>query len=397
MEDRMSGSNVTAAMLDESAAGMGGSRKKPRLWLVGLTAIVGLAAIIVAGNPGWFGQKSWPLTSVVPSVLVNLGTALIIAALLVFLEPAFTKRVRLIVEGATNAAEERVMQQVTNLQQHVDTLTERTAEELRNRDAQTDRALVTLTESPSFEGVTRVLEQANDLNALADGIATVQGGTDPPDDKEPDLDNPLSVRVRFLWGTRPGEPEPSLLVQAVCEQSEYLFASLKLDESRADSNDYLCSEIPWNSTDTAEHIGVQLITDLRSKNLYRGAETLDWGKTLSELARTIAVAVATRRGGESRWPRSTLFELVGNDWAITKMGLEYKGKKEFGPVFYSDDFPTMFPSGRDYESGAESIPRLPSPDGPQPSERVLIRAAAYLPLRPSPNTPEGWRPQRSGT
>jgi hypothetical protein len=360
-----------------------------RLSVVLLTIVLGVALIIIAGNPGWFGLKSWPLAQ---SVLVNFGTAFVLAAVLVLLQPAFKRTV----QKAVNTAVRPVTGKVTDLQERVDTLTERTNNLLRARDERVDQNIMALDDSPSFETITAALQDANDMKAFVDGIATVQGGKDPSDDRDVDLGNPLSVRVRFLWGSHPGAPDASLLVQVVCDQGQYLNAHPEFYGSPLDNNDQKVYEIVWQPGNPPEDVGAEIRQGLVSEGLYRGGDAFEWGKTIIELKRTISVAVASRRGGE--WPTAPLFEVVGDDWAITREGVEYRYSREFGPVFMEEDFPSIYPGGPNYNVPDFTFRWPPqSPSGvPQPSDRVLTRAAAYLPLRNfPPNTPTGWKPIRT--
>jgi hypothetical protein len=286
---------------------------------------------------------------------------------------------------------------VTDLRERVGTLTEKTAAVVHAEDERVDRNIAAVSESPSFETITEALQIANYMNAFVDGIATVQGGTDPADDKVVDLENPLSVRVRFLWGNHPGATGPSLLVQVVCDEDLYLSAHQELIENGfypRNNNDRLCCEIVWKPDSRAENVGAQIRAALISEGIYRGEATFEWGKAITELRRTISVAIASRRGGA--WLAASLGELVGDDWAITRAGVEYKYQQEFGPVFMEEDFPSWYPGGRDYHDPESSwhLPQSP-PEVPKPSDRLLTRAAAYLPLRNSPNTPGGWNPIRT--
>jgi hypothetical protein len=74
---------------------------------------------------------------------------------------------------------------------------------------------------------------------------------------------------------------------------------------------------------------------------------------------------------------------VGDDWAITTAGVEYR--PEPWPVLYPEEFPSFDSGGR---SDREAYPRVA--DGiPQPDDRLVDRAAAYLPLREIATTPAG--------
>jgi hypothetical protein len=261
-------------------------------------------------------------------------------------------------------------------------------EPTRTADEQPDGVLATLGQSPSFETVTRVLETVNNLNGLAGGIATVQGGTDDP------AGDALSMRVRFLWGTSPSAPEPALLIQAVSQVNErYYFNHLELqrDSEIIGNDDRLYTETFWEPGQPPDDVGSRLITGLMGEGAFQGKETLDWDKALAELARTLGV-VLTSRKGEVRWPMAQLFELIGDDWAITTAGVEYR--TELRPVFFPEQFPS-WGSGQQTDGHIGEFSWRPPevPAGiPPPSERLWQRASAYLPLRDIPTTPAGWRP-----
>ncbi|HEY8766862.1 MAG TPA: hypothetical protein VIP09_06330 [Dehalococcoidia bacterium] len=91
------------------------------------------------------------------------------------------------------AAQEPVVKEVADLRQRVQTLADQTKELVRTKDEQMNRALRAVTEVPSFESVTEALAIAQGLGALAAGIATVQGGTDPIGWKDAD-DGPKKAR-----------------------------------------------------------------------------------------------------------------------------------------------------------------------------------------------------------
>jgi hypothetical protein len=179
----------------------------------------------------------------------------------------------------------------------------------RTADEQTADVLAALAQSPSFETVTRAIETVNDLNGLAGGIATVQGGTDDP------AGDTLSMRVRFLWGTRPGEPGPSLVIQAVCGavNRRYLLTHPELREKGwVDTDDRLYAQASWAAGQPPEDVGSRLRQDLMRQGLFEGESSLDWDKALGELARTLRVVVASRRGKHNGRPRPS-----SNSWATT--------------------------------------------------------------------------------
>jgi hypothetical protein len=248
--------------------------------------------------------------------------------------------------------------------------------------------LADLARSPSFQTVTRALEAVNDLNGLAGGIATVQAGTD---DVSGDV---LGMRVRFLWGTSPAASEPSLLIQAVSEVNHrYYYNNPELQQGsvRIGNDDRLYAHTLWAENEPPEAVAARLIKDLMRRGAYQGNATLEWDKALAELGRTLGIVVAARRG-EAPWPVAPLFELVGDDWAITKAGVEYR--TEPWPVFSPDQFPDWDSSeqaGGSLDEEAWRHPEIPA-GIPPPEERLWKRASAYLPPRDIRTTPAGWRP-----
>lgn len=336
-----------------------------------------------------------------PGVLTEAGVAVLLFGPLLLVGRGIERALDTVHEAQRHTEEQQqdlaehqrqTESDVTNLKQRVDNL-------IRARSDESAQMLDTLSKDPSFDAVTKALQLANDMNVLADGIATVQGGTDP-ENVDPNTGRFLSIRVRFLWGRATGAQQPSLLVQAVCDEDQWDWAQMGSEpEHRRNNNDRLCYQLDWLPEQGAEEVGFQIAEALTSKNLYRGgASTFDWDKAISEeLPRTIAVAVESRRGGGQWWPIAPLFELVGDDWAITTVGVEYKHAKNLAPIFLEDEFPARFPGGDDYENEyvyASSV--LHSPSGvPEPSERLLIRAKAHLPVRPDARMPTGWQPIRT--
>ena len=261
-------------------------------------------------------------------------------------------------------------------------------EPTRTADEQTADVLAAFAQSPSFETVTRALETVNNLNGLAGGIATVQGGTD-------DLaGDTLSMRVRFLWGTSPSVSEPALLIQAVSQVNErYYFnhPELQRDLEIIGNDDWLYAETFWEPGQPPDNVGSRLITGLMRESAFQGKKTLDWDKALAELARTLGVVLASRRG-EARWPIAPLFELVSDDWAITTAGAEYRTER--WPVFFPEQFPSWGSGERtDGHIGELSWRPLEVPAGiPPPGDQLWSRASAYLPLRDIRTAPTGWSP-----
>lgn len=378
-----------------------------------VAALVGLGttAILMARYLPWHTPSEW--SSVGPSLLVNLGVALGYSTVLVLLVDPIQRKfrgvVRAEVKDQTKAAVRPLENQVGELGRNVASLGDRIDELLRSRNDKIDRAVAAVQESPSFESVVEALTLANDLNALGTGIATVQGG----DDDVPD--EPLSLRVRFLWGGVPGA-EPSLHVQAVCEGSLYAFLNqdeLGTQNFATNHNDHLIYDHDWEPEQSAEAVFLILRRQVERKNMYFSEKALNWPDTFSELHRSLQLAISSTRGDQGTWRLvGRLLERVG-DWAITTHGVEHPAYAG-GIVFSPSDYPPFYPADGqpefaefvsndlgELENGfptppgqsPQFFPTLKSPPGLPPADgRLYERAGAHLPLRKSPNTPSGWMP-----
>jgi hypothetical protein len=259
-------------------------------------AIIGLAFAL---------EKWYQWTGVAPSTLVNVGTGFLLAGLLFLLERRFTARAEAVVE----AVDERIAQGTRKLETRLDDLQRRTDERIRQQGTRIDEAIEALNHV-SFPAITHALERVNRMGALATSVARVQASADPD-----------GVRLSFAWGTRPAEDRPALLVTA------------EFGGRRGRTGHH--PQIQWLATQTAEEVGARLVDVLS----HDGApdQKLDWPLAISNLQRTLRVAVDSRRQAPGAWHlRGLLIELVGDDWAITQQGLE---GPDHGYILRSTSFP----------------------------------------------------------
>lgn len=134
-------------------------RLRPRWKVLTPVLVVGLGFVVWAVQ--WQGKEAWP------GVFVNVGTGFLLAAVLVFAEPRFTRR---LTSAVTKDVAERVSSQVAEaterrLAAHLDDMDtlfqERVAAQTQARSqAVNDMAY------PTFEAVVAALDAANDLHAL---------------------------------------------------------------------------------------------------------------------------------------------------------------------------------------------------------------------------------------
>ena len=67
-------------------------------------------------------------------------------------------------------------------------------------------------------------------------------------------------------------------------------------------------------------------TSLRQRDRWNGPSTIDWAQIFRDLHQSIVLAVAyKRRDATVEWRlHGGLYELHGQDWAITEAGIEYR-------------------------------------------------------------------------
>jgi hypothetical protein len=295
-------------------------------------AVIGLAFAL---------EKWYQWTGVAPSTLVNVGTGLLLAGLLFLLERRFTARAEAVVE----AVDERIAQRTRKLETRLDDLQRRTDERIRQQGTRDDEAIEAL-DHVSFPAVTHALERVNRMHALATSVARVQASADP-----------AGVRLGFAWGSRtPDEDRPALLVTA--------------DFSSRHGGARRNPQIQWLPTQTAEEIGARLVDMLNHDDA--ADQKFDWPLAISNLHRTLRVAVDSKRRASGAWHlRGLLIELVGDDWAITQEGLE---GPDHGYILRKTSFPRHRDgAGRPSDLGSWIAPPHPAWASPSEWEYLISR------------------------
>lgn len=314
------------------------------------------AALLVEDRWGWQG--------VMPSILVNVGTALGLAGVLFILERRFT--------GTVVRASERVAAQVaqqvghgleqrtTELAARLDSLQEQLDQRLRRRAAEQDAAISTFADDVSFDTLTTMFTEANRSGAVR-GVLTVQAAR-----------NPDGLCLTFRWGFLPQrnqEPRPQLTIEARIESD---LASPTRPQIA----------VEWMPTDSAVDVGHRLIERLRRANRWDGEETLDWALALANLQRAIQTAVLSRRRDDDAWHlRGDLMEAVDDIWFITSAGIECPAHSYF---LAQEDFPEreqpFFARLRETDEEAPKWePERPNWADPDDWARLIRRGRRYFP------------------
>jgi len=137
----------------------------------------------------WLGWAGAPVEA-----LISVGTAVMLAAALYFLQRRFVVEVRQVATRTAEAvADALVTERVQEVNTKLDELRDRMNEVISERAQRQDTA-VNAMEMPTFRTVARALAEANRLGALADGRVTVQGSSERDE-----------LGLEFSWGTQMGD------------------------------------------------------------------------------------------------------------------------------------------------------------------------------------------------
>jgi hypothetical protein len=160
-------------------------RERVNLRWVGGSWVVGALSITAAFVMEHF--YSWQGVSL--ETMVNIGTALLLAGVLFFLQRRFVTGVEEVVRrAAASAADARIDERVGQVGARLDELEERMNEVLTARRQRQDDAIGAL-DVPTFESVATALAEANALGALAYDHVTVQASAEISE-----------LGLEFSWG-----------------------------------------------------------------------------------------------------------------------------------------------------------------------------------------------------
>lgn len=278
----------------------------------GLGAVFWGGAFFVEARFGWSGAF--------PDWMLHVGTAIGLAGMLFLLEQRFSQTVTAATGQLVQEAESRFESRAQALTARLDQLGEQFRAGLDARATAQDAVLQVLDDDVSFDTVTAALEAANDIGALADGFATVQGSVDPDE-----------LAVEFRWFTtswpprREGGFAPELTLAAQVEADFYI------DGARP------VMQVTWAPGQSAIDVGLALAGQLQQRGRWKSPGSLDWEQTIRNLRHTLDVAIRSQRRDSGAWYLGgPLIELIGNDWALSAAGIEHR---DHGLVLAKSEFP----------------------------------------------------------
>jgi hypothetical protein len=280
-----------------------------------------LAGSILIGI-AYYTEARWNWQGVTPSVLVNLGTALLIAGVLFFIERRFIGAVERVTEKAADqavaGAERRIAEKTDALAARLTDVQDRLEQRLAERASGEDAATRGLFENVSFESTVDALNAAINLNSICDESLTVPANRDRL---------PRFV-IRFRWASggqginkRPGEVSENVETNGS--------PHLDIEAHHATKNMgmiFFVADVVWDNSKSAIDVGEDLTVALQRSGQWQGGADLDWPFCLESLQRGLDIAIRSRRRDANAWHLTgRLRELVGMDWAITETAIEAPG------------------------------------------------------------------------
>lgn len=300
-------------------------------------------------------------------VLVHVGGTLLLAPLLPFLERGLTRRVvqenKRMVQEQTAGLQEQVDSLATRLDQLQGLVDQQDAENVQDQD----RIIDALSEEASFANVASAMTVANVVGAFPEGEVTVQASAEP------------RIDLSFSWQYHIGDgrfSEPS---------GNFLGIKAHVDaDPRGGGTPVI--QTTWKPTEKTETVIGRINDQLRDRDRWNGPKTIDWGQVFRDLHRAIALSVAyKRRDITVPWRlHGGLYELHGEDWAITEAGIEYRPASQV--VLDEAEFPDAAArSGMTSPSVlGEWAPAPPAGADPVEWQHVLWRGLFHFPVYRGP-------------
>ena len=331
-------------------------------WIAAWTGI-GVALLCLAG--ALEGLREW--TGVSIGIMVHVGATLLLAPLLPFLEKSLTRRVvqenKRMVQQETAGLREQVDSLATRIDQLQALVDEQDASNVRDQD----RIIDALSEEVSFMNVASAMTVANMVGALPEGEIILHASTDP------------MIDLAFSWQHRVGDGRFS--------EASGTFLGVKAHVA-ADPHGGGTPVIQtiWKPTENAAAVIGRITDQLRERDRWNGPKTVDWEQVFRDMHRAIVLSVAyKRRDATAPWQlHRGLYELHGENWAITEAGIEYRPTSQI--VLDEGDFPEPTArSGMTSPSDLDGWAPLP-PAGADLAEwqHVLWRGLWHFPVRRGP-------------
>lgn len=327
-----------------------------------VTVVGFILAIAVCFLPAIFGPSFGTWQILLATVVINVGTTLMLAAALVVIERLLVTRVQDVATRSASAivderareftaTTDRLISQVNAIQKALD---DRAAEKESARAV----ALRQLAEEPTFDTVADALEAANDVGALAIGSLAVPAAEDIVD----------APRITVRWGpvhlaSNGGWNEPNP------EQPQL---SVAVNYQGPDQREQRFShEVEWRPDMSALDVLAKLSDALEEQRLTFVSRMISTNVLFRNLSLGLkeATEVSTSMPDDA-WFSGQVFEWLSSGWVITEQGLF---SKEHGILYRAGQ--VKFQIGRSNRNDA-----LPEDDysAPEGVDQAFLKRAVNI-------------------
>ena len=353
-------------------------------WLpVAITFGFGLLLTVL---PFWLEDR-WGWAGAAPSTMTNVGTTLLLAAALFFVERAFLAEVRSV---ATKAASGVVAEATADLRAsnealaaEVRDLQERTTARVSARTSAQDRALQQVGEIASYDAVAQALALAHQYQAVYRPGPIVRAST-----------KTRGPRLRFAWGSY--EPSDDYYGGGRAGSKPDLIVSLAVTQWYEDEE--LVPDVVWPRGMSPDEFFSELVSHMQAHGNAAQANDLDAAVAMEELSESLRVAMAARRRDGDVSLVGQVIEVLDDGVVITNRGVE---RLTSGVVVPESEFP---PGGKFSTDGRRTMSdqelfssRRPDDVDADRWAVAVARARTLFPF-PVPSAyaprPPVWRPGR---
>lgn len=274
------------------------ARKIRKSVALGVTAGGAILAVFACFFPTIFGDNYGDKLALTATVLINLGTAFMLAAVLLLIEKWLVERVQFVAAQSASAAVNERADEFTKttdaLSVRVDALQRALENRLSQQDADRYATLAAVAQDASLDSVTAALEEANDVGALATGSITVSASAD--------VDGP---RIMVRWAP-----------DRVDDEEEVPQLALWLPDV-----DQVAQPLRWDPDKDAVAVMVELTKSLRRAGHASLAKKLSPDLFFMHLSSALSEAVRVRTQTDNHWFEGAMYEWLSDGWAITEAGL----------------------------------------------------------------------------
>lgn len=303
----------------------------------------------------------WGWTSVWQSILVNVGTSMLLAAVLFLAEPRFTRRViKAAGQGVSEQVRAAVEENTGHLTRRLDDF-ESILMKRKKDEASIQEAVVDAVEDDvSHRTISQALDEANRVGAVGGGGIVVRAA--------PTLQGPF-VEFRYVQyndGQWPGRREGEVALE--------VYVQLEKRPGEIGTPVIMCD---WNADMSAEDVDAELRQRLQAAGYWEFSNALNFAFALKEFTRGLKLALASSRSDPAGGTlKGALYQLVNEEWAITEAGIECPMQNY---IFPESDFPEKYQNPLGPDNRPPFLPAAPSFVDDDTWSYLIEKGKAYFP------------------